>query len=154
MKEYFTTKDRVRHIFVIGLKPIIEDLAKSEAVTTEEAKDLKIAATYLGKANESILNRLGDSYRKKILAMNRDNKIDLVSRYGSGGTTISNVASNDIEPVIEDLRLWKCTGCTKKDFKDCAVYNLSLACDCEVHSYEKPTCPYRVEFLDEKEEEL
>lgn len=136
MKEYFTTKDRVRHIFVIGLKPIIEDLAN------------------LGKANESILNRFGDSYRKKILAMNRDNKIDLVSRYGSGGTTISNVASNDIEPVIEDLRLWKCTGCTKKDFKDCAVYNLSLACDCEVHSYEKPTCPYRVEFLDEKEEEL
>ena len=154
MKDYFTTKDRVRHIFIIGLKPIIEDLAKSDAVTAEESKNLKMAATYLSKANNSILERFGASYRKKILAMNRDNKIDLISRYGSGGATISNVASEDIEPVIEDLRIWKCTGCTKENFKDCAVYNLSISCDCEIKDYSKKTCPYRVEFLEEEDDEL
>ena len=57
MKDYFTTKDRVRHIFVIGLKPIIEDLAKSEAVTTEEAKDLKINSIRIDVTDE-LLNEV------------------------------------------------------------------------------------------------
>lgn len=121
MKDYFTTRDRVRHIFIVGLKPIIEDLAHSDALTPEESYNFTVAANCIGKANDSILERLGAAYRKKILAMNRDNKIDLISRYGTGGTTISNVASEDIEPALEELRSWKCIGCTKEDFKDCAV---------------------------------
>lgn len=44
MKDYFTTKDRVRHIFIIGLKPIIEDLTHSDALTPEESRNLTLAA--------------------------------------------------------------------------------------------------------------
>ena len=152
MKDYFTTKDRVRHIFIVGLKPIIEDLAHSDALTPEESRNLTLAANCIGKANDSILERLGAAYRKKILAMNRDNKIDLISRYGTGGITISNVASEDIEPALEELRSWKCIGCTKDDFKDCAVYNMCIACDCEIKQYKDGKgCPYNM-FINEEEE--
>lgn len=149
MKDYFTTKDRARHFFVVGITQIIKDLANSDALSPFEAKNLKTAATCLDKANDSIFERLGTAYRKKVLAMNRDNKIDLVSRYGSGGVTISNVASEDIEPTLEDLRLSKCTICDSPDkFKDCAVYNMCVACDCRVNDYKSETCPFKANYKD------
>lgn len=149
MKDYFTTKDRARHFFVVGITQIIKDLANSDALSPFEAKNLKTAATCLDKANDSIFERLGTAYRKKVLAMNRDNKIDLVSRYGSGGVTISNVASEDIEPTLEDFRLWKCTSCDSPDkFKDCAVYNMCVACDCRVNDYKSETCPFKANYKD------
>ena len=149
MKDYFTTKDRAKHFFVVGITQIIKDLANSDALSPFEAKNLKTAATCLDKANDLIFERLGTAYRKKVLAMNRDNKIDLVSRYGSGGVTISNVASEDIEPTLEDLRLWKCTSCDSSDkFKDCAVYNMCVACDCRVNDYKSETCPFKANYKD------
>ena len=71
------------------------------------------------------------------------NELGLYSRFGKEKECISNCATEDLEPAIKDLQIWKCCDCEKTcDFHDCAVYAISVACDIDGNGKEEG-CPYK-----------
>ena len=53
---------------------------------------------------------------------------------------ISECATEDLVPCINALMV-ECVGCEKCDYKNCAIYNIGVACDINGHT--QSGCPYR-----------
>lgn len=151
MKEYFNSNDRIRHFFVLGLKQIIDDFQKSDSLSTQESKWIGLASKYIKMANDSILERMGPAYKRKVLNMARDNRIDIVGRYSNDTVCVSNAAAEDIQPALDSLRSWQCIACEKDlNFKNCAVYNMCLACDVPINiEGDYKGCPYKIDVGEE-----
>lgn len=140
MREYFNASERLNHILVLGMEKVAEELSTSTALTNEEAKCLKKVKEYLIKFNNSVYNRFGDSYKRKIRNTLQVNTIAVVSDRESHNEVISECASEDLIPCIKDLMV-SCMNCTKQNHKDCAIYNIGVACDIDGIN-QKSGCPY------------
>lgn len=140
MRDYFNASERAKHIVVMGMEKIAEELASSTALTQYERNCLQKTKEWLIKFNNSVYERFGDSYKRKILNTLQVNQIAIVSDRKSYNEAISECASEDLAPCIKDLMV-SCMNCTKENHKDCAIYNIGVACDIDGTNQGKG-CPY------------
>lgn len=144
MREYFNASERAKHIVILGMDKVADELLPSVALTDVEKKYLKKAKEYLIKFNNSIFDRFGDSYKRKIKNTLQVNTIAIVPDKNKCNDVISECATEDLEPCIKGLMV-SCINCSKENYKDCAIYNIGVACDIEGTNEDKG-CPYKWEL--------
>ena len=145
MRNYFNAEERTRHIIILAMEHIVEEMASSNALTGQERKWLEKANELIEKFNNSTFERFGDSYQRKIKNTLDINTLKLVSRFGVQAEAISECATKDLEPCVKDLMLG-CVGCEKQDYTNCAIYNIGVACDINGHTCSG--CPYKEDLGD------
>lgn len=146
MRSYFNAKERTTNIIIMAMKYILEEMAESSGITEEEKKWLDKATQLVDNFNNSVCDRFGDSYRRKIANTIAINDVKLVSKFGKQAEAISECATDDIYPCVDKLRDIECCNCTKCNFKDCAIYNLCISCD--VFGDNQNGCPYKWEMIE------
>lgn len=140
MRNYFNAKEKTSHIIIMAMQHIVEEMTSCGAVTEQEKKWLNKCAELIEKFNDSAFERFGDSYRRKIKNTLDINTLKLVSKFGKQAEAISECATEDLVPCINALMV-ECVGCEKCDYKNCAIYNIGVACDINGHT--QSGCPYR-----------
>lgn len=144
MRDYFNSEERAKHIIILAMEQVVKDMESSTALTEEEKKCLKAIKSNLLKFNNSTFDRFGDSYRRKIQNTLQINTIVLVGSNSAYTEAISECATEDLEPCVKEL-MFNCMGCEKCNYKDCAIYNIAVACDIEGTNEDKG-CPYKWEL--------
>lgn len=142
MKNYFNERERTNHIILMCMEHTAKEFANSTALSNEEKKALAKITEWCNKLNESIFERFGDAYRRKINGTLQNNTLRLVSRYGAYNECISYCASEDIEPKVKDLMSLHCLGCENCNYKDCAMYSMAIACG--IIGGDTGGCPYKM----------
>ena len=142
MKNYFNEQDRTSHIIIMCMEHTAKEFATSNALSTEEKKAVNKMIEWCNKLNESIFERFGDAYRRKIHGTLQNNTLRLVGRYGAYTDCISYCASEDIEPKVRDLMCFHCLGCNNSNYKDCAMYSMAIACG--LVGSDTNGCPYNM----------
>lgn len=66
MREYFNAEEREDHIKVTSCQYYAKKLAQSNAITEQERKDLLKAHKLLNKVTDSIIDRFGVAYARKL----------------------------------------------------------------------------------------
>ena len=116
-------------------------------LSNQDRYNLEKVILWTKKFNEDLLNRAGSVIRRKIVNTLKINELRLESKYAPSKPLITEAATEDLEPAIEELRLFHCNGCTKCNYKDCAVYSISIACDIpEINNGEG--CPFKAPSMD------
>lgn len=146
MKNYFNERERTNHIIIMCMEHTANEFANSTALTEEETKCLQEIADSCAKLNESIFERFGNAYRRKIQGTLQNNTLRLVSKYGAYNECISYCASEDIEPKVKDLMSLHCLGCDKCEYKNCAMYSMAVACG--IVGQDTNGCPYNLGDFD------
>lgn len=142
MKNYFNEKERTNHIILMCMEYVAKEFYNSNALTIEEKKAVKKISEQCGKLNESVFERFGNPYKRKIEGTLKNNTLRLVSKYGAYADCIGYCASEDIEPKIKDLMCLHCLGCKNKNYKDCAMYAMAITCG--IVGDDTSGCPYEM----------
>lgn len=144
MKEYFNKQTREKHIILMCMEYAISELQESDALTEYERACLDNIKGEIRDFNESVFERFGDAYKRKIKGTLDCNNVQLVSKFiGAQKTAISYISNEDLTPLISDLTMFHCTECERTDHKTCPVYNIAVACD--VFGENEEGCPYKWE---------
>ena len=144
MKDYLNAEERTYLITLIAMEQTVEKLLNKTCLSEKERHCLTKAVEWINKFSGEIFPRIGKVLERKIKNTMKLNELTLVGKYGLGGKPpISEAATEDLEPAIAELHLFHCTGCTKCDYKDCAVYAISVACDIAETSNDTIGCPFK-----------
>lgn len=141
MKNYLNEKERTSHIILMCMEYTAKEFANSNALSNEEVKALNKIAEWCNKLNESIFERLGEPYRRKIDGTLKNNTLRLVGKYSAYKECISYCASEDLAPKVKDAMLMNCLGCDNCDYKNCAMYAMAITCG--VEGKDTNGCPYK-----------
>jgi hypothetical protein len=142
MREYFNMEERENHIKVTSCQVYVKKLAESPAITEEERKDLLKAFKLLDKVTDSIFERFGEAYIRKLKGIMACNTLKIVGKYAPMQNAISHVAQVDMLPMIRKLQMWTCLDCERTGHKDCPMYNMGIAC--ELEDVAEEGCPFRL----------
>ncbi len=154
MKDYLNAEERAHLIILISMEQNAEKFLKRNCLSKQDRYNLTKVIEWCKKFNEDLLNRVGETIRRKIVNTMKINEIRLESKYAPDKPLISEAATEDLEPALEELRLFHCNGCNKCDYKDCAVYSIAVACDIPETNDDRG-CPFRqaiVDYLDDEDE--
>ncbi len=153
MRDWLKVEERAHLIVLMAMERKAEQFLNHTCLSKQDRYNLEKVVTWSKKFNEELLNRVGGVERRKITNTLKINKISLESKYAPSKPLITEAATEDLEPAIEELRLFHCNGCKKSAYKDCAVYAISVACDIpEINNGEG--CPFKTTIdLDDDLEE-
>lgn len=154
LEDYLNREERTHLIILMSMEQNAEKFLKRNCLSKQDIYNLNKVIEWCKKFNEVLLNRVGDTIRRKIVNTMKINEIRLESKYAPSKPLITEAATEDLEPAIEDLRLLHCNGCSKCNYKDCAVYNICVTCDIP-ESNDERGCPFRqaiVDYLDDEDE--
>ena len=143
MKNYFNAEERTRHIVLMAMKEIVQKFSESESLSNDEFKNLKKIPALIDKVSDSIFERMGTPYRRKIISTLEVNNLKLVGKYSVSQECISHSATEDLEKKLADLRMFNCMDCENNDYKNCAMYAMCIACDIDADG-NGIDCPYRM----------
>ena len=142
MRNYFNEKERNTHILAIGMEGVVRSILNEfTALTEEERENLKIALEHFEAFNDSIFDRLGDVYRRKITNTMETKTVCLASKYTAKNDNSTYCARDDIARCVSELQMLNCCGCERCDWQDCSVYKASVMCEVEGSSADG--CPYK-----------
>lgn len=142
MREYFNAEEREDHIKVTSCQFYVKKLAQSNAITEQERKDLMKAHKLLDKVTDSIVDRFGLAYARKLQGIMQNNTLKIVGKYAPAQVAISHCAQVDMLPMIRKVQMLTCMDCEKENHKECAMYNMGIAC--ELEDVADDGCPFRL----------
>ena len=142
MRNYFNEKERNTHILAIGMEGVVKTMLNEfSALTEEEREDLKIALESFKAFNDSIFDRMGDVYRRKITNTMETKTVCIASRYTAKNDSSTYCDRDDIARCVGEIQAFNCCDCTRCDWKECSVYKASVMCEVEGSSTDG--CPYK-----------
>lgn len=148
MKDYLNAEERANLIAVLAIKQTVEKFQKKSCLSTREEYCLNKMSEWGDKFKDEILTRMGEVLSRKITRTLQLNELTLTGRYGTGGKPpISEAATEDLERAIVELHLFHCSDCDKCNYKDCAVYAISVACDV-TESNRGDGCPFKSKSIE------
>lgn len=142
MREYFNAEERENHIKVTSCQHYVKKLAESPAITEKERKDLLKASKLLDSVTDSIFERFGEAYVRKLQGVMQCNTLKLVGKYAPIQNAISQVASADLLPMVRQVQEMVCWECEKCNYRDCPMYNFGIACD--LQDVAEEGCPFKL----------
>lgn len=141
MKNYFNKCERDTHLVILFMAELVSNFKRDcNALTEEEQEHLSVAETHLKSFNESIYERFGDAYKRKIKGTLQTNTVRVGSKYGQD-TIVEHYSAEDLSQSVKDMIAFHCCGCEKCDFKSCPTYAMAVACD--VFGENEQGCPYK-----------
>ena len=142
MRNYFNEKERNTHILAIGMEGVVKTMLNEfTALTDEEREDLELALKHFKAFNDSIFERFGEVYKRKIVNTMETKTVCIASKYTSKNDNTTYCDRDDIARCVSEMQAFNCCGCTRCDWKDCSVYKASVMC--EVEGANEDGCPYK-----------
>lgn len=146
MKNYFNSKEQAQHLAILACQGKAKQMQEAEVCTKQENTYLKYAETYLKKFTASVFGRMGEPYKRKLLATLDVNRLELVGKYAPATQTITECASVDLESGMREVNAIVCTACQNKDHTQCGIYAMFVAIG--LHGANKNGCPFRCDDFD------
>ena len=119
---------------------IVSNFKDCSSLTEDEQKHLRLVEKHLRAFTESIYERFGEAYKRKIKGTLEINTVRIGSKYGQD-QVLSYYDASDLEKQVQDMIAFHCIECEKSDFKACPTYDMAIACGIEGKCNEG--CPYR-----------
>ena len=142
MKNYFNQTERAQHIVLMCMEQVAKEFRESSALSEEEKENIDLLTYAIDKLNDSVFERFGDSYKRKIHGTLQCNTVALVGNYNKvKNECISYCPTEDLVGHIGDLINLNCVDCDKCDYTKCAVYGIAVACG--VDGDDTDGCPYK-----------
>lgn len=142
MKTYFNCEERNKHIICLCLAEVVEEFAKSNALSSEEQEELEKSIAHIKKASNMIVERFGLSYKRKIVGTLEANTVRVVGKYGiKDQNFFTYFSQEDLVKMAAEVVDFHCIDCPRECYKDCPVYNLAITCEVEGHN--EKGCPYK-----------
>lgn len=148
MKNYLNTQEQIQHLVLMLAMTIADELKDGSGITTEEREMLIGIVAKIKEFNDSVFDRMGNSYARSISNKARDNTLTLRSRPIGKTTTpeISDVLDNDIlQAIIDTSADMECENCKRTDCKNCTIYKIKTYLRYEGKSEDNDFCPFRKE---------
>lgn len=142
MKNYFNANERTKHIILLAMQTVADDFSAVDSITDEERKYLRMATTYIKKFNNSVFERFGEPYRRKIINTMQMNHLKLVGKFENTQDCITEAAAEDLIPKLRDVQMFYCMDCQKENHKDCAIYAMCVSCG--IDGDDTDGCPYKL----------
>lgn len=142
MKNYFNEKERNTHILAIGMEGVVKVMLEEfTALTEEERNDLELALEHFKAFNDSIFERFGEVYKRKITNTMETKTVCVASKYTAKNDNTTYCDRDDIARCVGEIQTFNCMGCERCDWQDCSVYKASVMCECE--GVNEDGCPYK-----------
>lgn len=101
---------------------------------------MKLAEKHLRDFSESVFERFGDAYKRKLKGTLEVNTVRVVSNYNQD-KVLSHYAIEDLEKQVGEMIAFHCCDCEKSDYKACPTYDMAIACGVECKN--ENGCPYK-----------
>ena len=142
MKNYFNERERNTHILAIGMEGVVKAMLKEfNALTEEEREDLELALEHFKNFNDSIFERFGEVYKRKITNTMETKTVCIASKYTAKNDNTTYCDRDDIARCVGEIQAFNCCDCSRCDWKECSVYKASVMC--EVEGVNEDGCPYK-----------
>lgn len=142
MRNYFNEKERNTHILALGMEGVVKAMLEDfTAITDSERKDLEKALKHFAKFNDSIFDRFGEVYKRKIQNTMETKTVCIASKYTAKNDSSTYCDKDDIAKVMSELQTFNCCDCERCEWKECSVYKASVMC--EVEGTNDSGCPYK-----------
>ena len=153
-KDHLNPEERCHLIILMAMEQNAKKFLNRKCLSKKDIYNLTKTIEWCEKFNKDLLERVGDAVSRKIVNTLKINEVRVISKYAPDKPIISEAATEDLEPAISELHLFHCNGCTKCDYKNCAVYAISVACDIDEPN-KGDGCPFKLASLnlDELEDE-
>ena len=148
MRNYLNAEERTRHIIIMSAQETIADMIDSNGITSEERRNLTRAKKAIEEFNASVCERLGQPYLRRIINTMNDNALRLVAK-GMTKPMIYTAASEDLVPMIAEVRSLQCMFCERDDYKTCPMYAMCVALDIEGEDT-TDKCPFTMDGIGEE----
>lgn len=141
MKNYFNEKERNTHILAIGMEGVVKTMLNEfNALTDYEYEELEEALEHFKNFNDSIFERFGEVYKRKITNTMETKTVCIASRYTAKNDSSTYCDRDDIARCVGEIQTFNCCNCSRCDWKECSVYKASVMCEVEGHN--ENGCPY------------
>lgn len=140
MREYFNKAERDTHIVLLIMTEALSAFKGCTSLTEEEQNCLAKAEEQIRKFTDSVYERFGDAYKRKIKGTLECNTVKVCSKYNSE-RKLSYCDINDLACQVDDMIAAYCVDCDKCDFKTCPTYCMAVTCG--VEGKNESGCPYK-----------
>ena len=140
MKNYYNRRELITHTIICSAMYIIENFISCEALTEEESEQLEQAKLWIEDFNNSIIQRFGDPFKKKVSNFLRDNELKFRTKRVCENDVQSYIDEDILKEIIAENEI-NCFECEKCDYLNCKTYKLKVAFDQEGNGKEKG-CPF------------
>ena len=148
MKNYFNKENQANHLLTMAALLGIQNLIKSDAPTAQEIAILKRAEKAIKEFTQSVVNRLGESYRRQLNNKLTLNTFRLVPRCITQKKEDQIADTVDSAVLIEMITLaepFYCANCTKTDCTECKIYGIKTFLNYDGIVDDTDLCPFRTE---------
>lgn len=153
MKDYFNAKEQAQHLAILACQGKAKQLREAKSLKTNEPvcskyerMCLKYAETYLTKFTVSAFKRMGEPYKRKLLATLDCNRLELVGKHAPETRAITECASEDLQKGLATVNAIVCTACQNKEHTQCGIYAMFVAVGLEAK--QESGCPFRTNDFD------
>ena len=141
MKNYFNERERNTHILAIGMEGVVKTMLKEfNSLTKEEREELELALEHFKNFNDSIFERFGEVYKRKITNTMETKTVCIASKFTAKNDSSTYCDRDDIARCVGEIQTFNCCDCKRCDWQDCSVYKASVMC--EVKGVNEDGCPY------------
>lgn len=140
MREYFNRKERDMHIILLFMAEILSQFKECTSLSEVEQRHLKLAEKHLKEFTESVYERFGDAYKRKIVGTLEVNTVRVCSKYNQD-KMLSYYAVEDLEKQVGEMISFHCCDCEKCDYKSCPTYAMAITCG--IIGKNNNGCPYK-----------
>ena len=142
MRNYFNEKERNTHILAIGMEGVVKVMLNEfNSLTEEERNDLELALEHFKAFNDSIFERFGEVYKRKITNTMETKAVCIASKFTAKNDSSTYCDRDDIARCIGGIQTFNCCDCSRCDWRECSVYKASVMC--EVEGVNEDGCPYK-----------
>lgn len=142
MKNYFNERERNTHILAIGMEGVVKTMLKEfTALTDYEYEELEEALEHFKNFNDSIFERFGEVYKRKITNTMETKTVCIASKFTAKNDSSTYCDRDDIARCVSEIQTFNCCDCSRCDWKECSVYKASVMCEVEGHN--ENGCPYK-----------
>ena len=142
MRNYFNEKERNTHILAIGMEGVVKVMLEEfSALTDAEREYLELALKHFKAFNDSIFDRFGEVYKRKIVNTMETKTVVLGSKYTSKNDSTTYCDRDDIARCVGEIQTFNCCDCERCNWQECSVYKASVMC--EVEGSSQDGCPYK-----------
>ncbi|MBO5441762.1 MAG: hypothetical protein J6A09_04280 [Alphaproteobacteria bacterium] len=123
MKNYFNERERNTHILAIGMEGVVKTMLKEfNALTEYEYEELEEALEHFKNFNDSIFERFGEVYKRKITNTMETKTVCIASKFTAKNDSSTYCDRDDIARCVGEIQTFNCCNCDRCDWQDCSVY--------------------------------
>lgn len=143
MKNYMNSKERDVFVLILAFEEYLKIFGTFECLSEKEKKNVDNAVKNLSALNQSIKDRMGLIFLKKLKSFLDNNTLNFHAKGIKRDLVISQIDDDIVNELLEEAG-WSmdCLDCEKEDYIDCRCYKIFVEMGKEGNG-KKDGCPFK-----------